>query len=329
MTTPIVICDDSSFARKQMARALPQGWDVEVTLAANGHEALEAVRAGKGDVLFLDLTMPDLDGFGVLEIIRREDLPTLVIVVSGDIQAESQRRVKQLGAIAFLKKPVDAAELSKVLEDYGVLGVLTAATPMVEDKVEFADWCQEVANVAMGRTADLLARLITDHVDLPIPRVRQLSLGEVNQRVVLREAGHTASCVSQGFIGNAIAGEMLVVFHDIDAAELARLLRYETHEELASEPDLMMEIANVLIGAFLHAFSALLDVKFSLGQPALTAPDHESGSLIQRKEAAAEKVLAIEIAYVLGERKLRCTQWMLVKDGSVAALQDRAQLALG
>jgi CheY-like chemotaxis protein len=85
MATPVVICDDSSFARKQIARALPAGWDVDITFAGGGREGIAAIQAGKGDILFLDLTMPELDGFAVLEYIRRHDLPTLPIVVSGDI----------------------------------------------------------------------------------------------------------------------------------------------------------------------------------------------------------------------------------------------------
>ncbi|HFQ92253.1 MAG TPA: response regulator, partial [Chromatiales bacterium] len=55
MPTPILICDDSSLARKQMARSLPTAWDVEISYASNGREALEELRAGKGHVLFLDL----------------------------------------------------------------------------------------------------------------------------------------------------------------------------------------------------------------------------------------------------------------------------------
>ena len=86
MGLPVVICDDSSFARKQMNRALPESWDVDITFASHGEEAISAIRAGKGEVMFLDLTMPILDGYGVLEIIKNEDLPSMVIEVSGDIQ---------------------------------------------------------------------------------------------------------------------------------------------------------------------------------------------------------------------------------------------------
>jgi two-component system chemotaxis response regulator CheY len=121
MATPILICDDSSFARKQMARALPTDWDVEITFAENGEVGLEAIRAGKGEVVFLDLTMPVLDGFGVLEAIKSNDLNAMVIVVSGDIQPEAQARVKQLGAMEFIKKPTNKEKITEVLTQFGIL----------------------------------------------------------------------------------------------------------------------------------------------------------------------------------------------------------------
>ena len=121
MALPVLICDDSSFARKQMKRALPADWDVDVTFAGNGLEGLDAIRAGKGEVVFLDLTMPELDGYGVLEQIRKEDLPAMVIVVSGDIQPDAQDRVHKLGAMAFIKKPIDQAKAAEVLTQFGIL----------------------------------------------------------------------------------------------------------------------------------------------------------------------------------------------------------------
>ncbi|HEY9150158.1 MAG TPA: response regulator, partial [Gammaproteobacteria bacterium] len=93
MGTPVLICDDSSFARKQMARALPADWDIDISFAEHGREAIAAIAAGKADILFLDLNMPVMDGYEVLEAIRAGDLPTLVIVVSGDIQPEAHARV--------------------------------------------------------------------------------------------------------------------------------------------------------------------------------------------------------------------------------------------
>jgi two-component system, chemotaxis family, chemotaxis protein CheY len=121
MPIPLLICDDSNMARKQVLRALPEGWDVEVTLANNGVEALEAIRAGKGEMVFLDLTMPVLDGYHVLERIRAEELKSVVIVISADIQPEARERVLKLGALDFIRKPIDAAKLGATLKQYGLL----------------------------------------------------------------------------------------------------------------------------------------------------------------------------------------------------------------
>ena len=72
-------------------------------------------------MVFLDLTMPNLDGYGVLETIRQRDLPAMVIVVSGDIQPDAQERVRKLGAMAFIKKPIDADKARQVLVEYGIM----------------------------------------------------------------------------------------------------------------------------------------------------------------------------------------------------------------
>ncbi|ABD80164.1 response regulator [Saccharophagus degradans] len=121
MATPLLICDDSNMARKQVARALPDGWDVDITFATNGSEALDVIRAGKGEMVFLDLTMPVLDGFGVLEAVKNEGLKAVIIVISGDIQPAAHERVMALGALEFIKKPVSKEKLGEVLERFGLL----------------------------------------------------------------------------------------------------------------------------------------------------------------------------------------------------------------
>lgn len=121
MGLPVLIVDDSAMARKMLARALPQDLDVELSQAANGLEALEACHAGKAALMFLDLTMPEMDGFGVLETLRREQLECFVVVVSADIQPIAQQRVRDLGAIGFVQKPVTAEKLAPILREYGLL----------------------------------------------------------------------------------------------------------------------------------------------------------------------------------------------------------------
>ena len=122
MSIPLLICDDSNMARKQVARSLPEGWDVDITYAKNGVEGLAAIREGKGEMVFLDLTMPDLDGYGVLEAVKSEQLKAIIIVISGDIQPTAHERVTSLGALDFIQKPVNPEKLRDVLEKFGLIG---------------------------------------------------------------------------------------------------------------------------------------------------------------------------------------------------------------
>jgi CheY-like chemotaxis protein len=121
MPTPILIVDDSPIARKMLIKSLPSSWDVEIKHAGNGQEALDAHRAGKIDIMFLDLTMPVLDGYEVLEAMQKEGLNSFVIVLSADIQPIAQERVKKLGAMAFIKKPASPEVIGSVLKQFEVL----------------------------------------------------------------------------------------------------------------------------------------------------------------------------------------------------------------
>jgi two-component system, chemotaxis family, chemotaxis protein CheY len=121
MSIPLLICDDSLMARKQVAKSLPQGWDVDITFATNGLEGIEAIRAGKGEMVFLDLTMPEMDGYQVLEAVKKEGLNAMIIVISGDIQPEAHNRVTSLGAMDFIRKPVNADKLQETLRKFGLI----------------------------------------------------------------------------------------------------------------------------------------------------------------------------------------------------------------
>lgn len=120
MSLPVLVVDDSGMSRKLTIRALPKDWDIEISQAANGFEALESYHEGKAHVMFLDLTMPGMDGFEVLETLQREGLDCFVIVVSADVQPEAEIRAKELGAMAFIRKPINSEKVIEILTEYGI-----------------------------------------------------------------------------------------------------------------------------------------------------------------------------------------------------------------
>lgn len=121
MSLSVVVTDDSRFARKQVIRALPEALNAEVRQATNGEEALAAFRDQPPDLMLLDLTMPGMDGFQVLQHLAEETESFRVIVISADVQPKAVARVRELGALDFIKKPVDVDELNATLKKHGFL----------------------------------------------------------------------------------------------------------------------------------------------------------------------------------------------------------------
>ena len=121
MSFPVLICDDSALARKQMARSLPATLNADVTFAIHGKNALEELAQKEFKLMFLDLTMPEMDGFETLENMKRLGIQTPVVVVSGDIQPMMQEKVMSLGALGFIEKPIKRDVLTSVLQRFGFI----------------------------------------------------------------------------------------------------------------------------------------------------------------------------------------------------------------
>jgi chemotaxis protein CheY-P-specific phosphatase CheC len=334
-------------ARKQVARSLPEGWDVDISFATNGQEGLEAIRAGKGDVLLLDLNMPVLDGYQVLEAIVKEDLPTLVIVISGDIQPEAHQRVTSLGALDFIQKPVNQKKLTEILLSYGVftkeevsqsvqqseekrivdnksshIDVVHQVSHFEQLDNNLRDCYQEIANVAMGRAGDLLARLLNVFVQLPIPNVNLIEVNEINMALSAVK-NESTSGICQGFISAGISGEALLIINDSGFKDIAALMDMEPPQDENSELELLMDMSNVLIGACLKGISEQLDVSFSQGHPVVLGQHRDVSELIASTSKKWERTLAIEISYGIEDYSIKCDLLLLFTEKSIVTLNNK------
>lgn len=336
----ILICDDSGLARKQLARALPPDWAVNVHTAEHGEQGLDAILSGLGEIVFLDLTMPVMDGYEVLQILQQEGIRSKVIVVSGDIQPEAHARVMALGALDFIRKPCSPDTMRDLLINHGLYQPKPLFADISPDE-EFVDGepmtelltqavgarevYQELANVAMGRAADLLARMLGAFVTLPVPNVNILEVSELHMALNSAADGSTRSAVCQGFVGAGIAGEALVLFHDASFSELAKLMHFRGELNPQIELELLMDTANVLIGAFLHSFATQLDSHFSQSHPVILGQHQPIERLIQANRQYWQRTLAIEINYKLEGHGVQCDLLLLFTEDSLPLLNNKIQ----
>ncbi len=121
MSLTVLVADDSKLSRRSVMRAIPPELNAHIIEAANGREAIEHLSNPEIKLLLLDLTMPEVDGVGVLEYLSGQPTAPDVIVISADFQPEKQRIVMSLGAKRFLRKPLDQEELAMTLFELGFL----------------------------------------------------------------------------------------------------------------------------------------------------------------------------------------------------------------
>ncbi|BDX05572.1 response regulator [Planctobacterium marinum] len=320
MTTPILICDDSGFARKQMARSIPEQWDVSISYASNGQEALDAIQAGHVELMFLDLNMPVLDGYQTMLRIQQQQLSVKVIVVSGDVQPEARKRMMAMGALEFIRKPIDNVKLYEILSGCGIYSgnaspskPETITTP--ENAIDKLDAYREMANVAMGQAGEKLAQLLDVFIELPIPNVNIIESTELHMAIAEIQQSDSISAISQGFISAGINGEALLLFNDSNFANMVRLLKYDQAKITEQiELEALMDISNILIGACLHALSEQLHVKFGQNHPMILGRHCDLEGLLHDSVSRWNKVVAIEIAYSIENQDIHFDLMLLFPD---------------
>jgi two-component system LytT family response regulator len=110
----VLIVDDERLARDKLRRFLSEAEAVRVIgEAANGPDAIERIEAEHPDLVFLDIQMPGMDGFAVVEELQDEALPAVVFVTAHD---EYAIRAFEVEAIDYLLKPFDRLRLRQTLD---------------------------------------------------------------------------------------------------------------------------------------------------------------------------------------------------------------------
>lgn len=110
----VVIADDEPLARERLTSLLSAEADIELAAQArDGEEAVHAIHAHAPDLVFLDIQMPQMDGFEVVHAVGLDSMPPVIFVTAYDQHAI---RAFQVRALDYLLKPFDRERFSEALE---------------------------------------------------------------------------------------------------------------------------------------------------------------------------------------------------------------------
>jgi len=111
----ILIADDEFLIRWSLAQALSQeGYNV--ISVEDGRKAIEAAQAQHFDFIITDLIMPGLDGWELLEGIKKIQASTRVIIITGHGKDDTMRMAKERGAWAYIEKPYLIEKIKELLK---------------------------------------------------------------------------------------------------------------------------------------------------------------------------------------------------------------------
>jgi len=111
----IMIVDDEPQVAEVLARSLARQGH-RTTVAHSGAEALDRLRALPFDAMFLDVSMPGMNGLDVMAEVKRLKPSLAVVVITGHATADEVERVKELGAVDVIQKPSALTHYHRAIE---------------------------------------------------------------------------------------------------------------------------------------------------------------------------------------------------------------------
>jgi two-component system, LytTR family, response regulator len=113
MPIRVLLCDDEALARERLRRLLEDEAELRVAAeCADGKSAIALIKQEKPDLVFLDVQMPEVDGFGVLAALQRDPMPLTIFVTAYDRYA---MKAFEVHALDYLLKPVGKERLAEAL----------------------------------------------------------------------------------------------------------------------------------------------------------------------------------------------------------------------
>ena len=170
-TLRVLIVDDEALARERIRTLLKSADNVEIVAeSTGGREAVDAIIAQHPDLVFLDVQMPDLSGFEVLDAVASEWLPAVIFVTAYD---EYAIKAFDVHAIDYLLKPIEPERFRKALSRATKRGPIDRLVIRARGKVSFLkpseiDWIE-----ADGKHARLHAGRDTHVVRHTLKRLEQ------------------------------------------------------------------------------------------------------------------------------------------------------------
>ncbi len=243
-----IIVDDEPLARKGLEIRLKEFTDFElVAQCSNGREAIEAVRAYQPDVMFLDIQMPGLNGFQVVqELVSQElPLPNIVFVTAFDQYAI---QAFDIHALDYLLKPADEQRLAQCIDK------IRTHINQRQSATHTKELVQIVSEVTGNDTDNILETLAQN---------RPVDLHKYSDILAIKDAGETSRVPVSDILWIDAAGDYMCV-HTEESTHILRKTMKQLEETLDPNQFIRSHRSTIVNKSYIKKFCSQLNGEYYL-----------------------------------------------------------------
>ncbi len=198
----------------------------------------------------------------------------------------------------------------------------------VEFSEDFRDAFKEIANIAVGQTADKIARSFSAFVIMPLPRVHLLESADIHMALTAMDGQESVSAVTQAFFAEGISGEALLLFGNGKRSDLSELMGYAPTDDEREQLEHMLELASLLNGSCIQSVLAQMEIDVLIGYPVVLGLRKSLQEMFSEHKFPWDKTLAIELNYTFEGFSTTCDLILLFHQQALPKLFQKLELLL-
>ena len=183
------------------------------------------------------------------------------------------------------------------------------------------DALREISNIAMGRAADTLARLLDRFIRLPVPQVRIVQAALVADTLRELVAGEASVTVIRQAFSGRLRGEALVFFCGETYAELADLLGH-VGDSAVDHEELVLDLSNLLVGATIGGIAEQLGYELGYSPPSIIADRTTMDLVLEAKSVPWSQAVLLSLNLRVEGKAFLCHVLAFWPDEALRALRD-------
>lgn len=244
----VIIVDDEPLARKGLAIQLKLFDDVElVTQCSNGREAIEAIRAYSPDLIFLDIQMPGINGFEVIQSLVDQEIPLPQVVF---VTAFDQYAIKafDVHALDYILKPADEERLSQTMDK------VRNFIEQQENSLHKSQLVEFVSEVTGNNTENILAELAEN---------KPVNLNKYSDILAIKDAGEVSRVPVKDILWIDAAGDYMCV-HTLENTHILRKTMKELEAMLDPNQFIRSHRSTIVNKNYIQKFCSQLNGEYYL-----------------------------------------------------------------